>query len=211
MINVFYSSIADITTDEQEAALLAQLPAALHHDVLRYHFRKDRVARIVARLMLLHTLQADGAGALFTTYSRTERGKPFIPGWKKFNISHSGSLVVLCTAASDVGIDIEKHEDVDYTEFLNILHADELYAIQRSAAPVAAFYDLWARKEALLKAVGVGLTEGMDCYNCLPDVLVYDTTPWYFTRLALAQGYSSVVCASSTDDVAIMPFAPRLS
>lgn len=93
----------------------------------------------------------------------SEKGeKPFIryPATPiRFNISHSGEWVVVALADEELGIDIEKiNSSFDYSNLLDEHFTDaEQRFIVKAKIPVAAFYFLWTRKEALVKAVGRGL------------------------------------------------------
>ena len=81
----------------------------------------------------------------------------------RFNISHSGEWVVVALAQSEVGIDIEKIDsNFDYSNLLlEHFSREERQFISDAKIPVAAFYFLWTRKEALTKAEGAGLHENL--------------------------------------------------
>lgn len=90
-------------------------------------------------------------------------GKPFLahqPGWR-FNLSHSGRWALLITHERlELGIDLECHHDMPDRHQVaeRIMGAAEFAAF--SALPEAqhasAFLHCWTRKEALLKALGLG-------------------------------------------------------
>lgn len=87
----------------------------------------------------------------------------------KFNISHSGALAI-CSLSSrfEVGVDIEEvnetrsFEDVVATQFTP--YEQDQLAAYSGAARADAFFRLWTLKEALVKALGIGL-EGMSRYG----------------------------------------------
>lgn len=90
-------------------------------------------------------------------------GKPFVdaPGAPAFNVSHSGGLAVLAvTAGFEVGVDVERVDrrlDVAAIarRFLSPQEASLLAALGADAR-VSAFFRIWTRKEARLKASGTG-------------------------------------------------------
>jgi 4'-phosphopantetheinyl transferase len=85
---------------------------------------------------------------------RGENGKPFVPEWPHlyFNLSHSGSLYVCgITHVGPIGVDIEQVRDIPEAEDIR-----KQYAL--AAGP---FLVAWTRREAYLKARGVGLS-GID-------------------------------------------------
>ena len=96
-----------------------------------------------------------------------ESGKPIIygqdpKGGLSVSVSHSGPVLALAfTRAGDIGVDVEvEAASVDRAavsrRFFSHLEATGL-AYLPPAAQVSAFFALWVRKEALLKASGDGL------------------------------------------------------
>jgi 4'-phosphopantetheinyl transferase len=92
-------------------------------------------------------------------------GKPYlkIAGAPYFNLSHSGDICVIGIAGrGDVGVDVELHREIadlhDLAEM--VLSADErteLRTLPDSAAATAGFLRGWTRKEAVIKALGLGI------------------------------------------------------
>jgi 4'-phosphopantetheinyl transferase len=91
-------------------------------------------------------------------------GKPYLTNSDiEFNISHSGEIAVIAFSNKiPVGIDIEKLLPIeDKDELLRqFFHAKEEQEIIRLSIGESelAFYNCWTRKEAILKAVGDGLS-----------------------------------------------------
>ncbi|MEU7730937.1 4'-phosphopantetheinyl transferase superfamily protein [Streptomyces sp. NPDC040724] len=81
-----------------------------------------------------------------------------------FSLSHSGDLAYLALAARPVGVDIEAIPGPQaVADVINALHpaeTAELNALAVDQRPTA-LARLWARKEAVLKATGTGLAEGL--------------------------------------------------
>ncbi len=99
-------------------------------------------------------------------------GKPALAGETdcdglRFNASHSGDLaVVVVTRGRDVGVDIERHRMIDEMAGIARSHFTpaEREALEASAPDERArvFFDLWTRKEALVKAIGTGLSHPLN-------------------------------------------------
>ncbi|WP_084170262.1 4'-phosphopantetheinyl transferase family protein [Paraburkholderia ferrariae] len=136
---------------------------------LRYRHPADQarfaVTRSVLRELLGRYTGADPAALRFTS---TARGKPILAAFPDlfFNVSHCGAhALIAVSGCTRVGIDIERVDaDLRWHELLDLVcTAAERAAIE--AAPLAARADLflrcWTAKEALLKAVGLGITEGL--------------------------------------------------
>lgn len=93
-----------------------------------------------------------------------EFGKPRVASETnlEFNLSHSGDTAVIAfSQGMPLGVDVESWRDLDEIETLamSIMTGDELATFQ--ALPASrqnrALLDLWTRKEACLKAWGLGL------------------------------------------------------
>jgi 4'-phosphopantetheinyl transferase len=134
--------------DEVERTRLARFrrPA----DAARY-----LAAHALTRLVLAHTV---GRGAAELVFDRTcrcgeQHGKPTLPGGPGFSFTHAGDLVGLAVHDGPVGLDVEQVRP------LHDLAAMAAHACSpaESVADEAAFFTLWTRKEALLKATGEGL------------------------------------------------------
>ena len=112
----------------------------------------------IGRGWLRETLAArTNTGAATLTIEIGRRGKPFVPGsdWH-FNLAHAGQSAIFALARGRrVGVDIERwHADLP----LESLAQRALSPRESSASNAAALLRIWTRKEALLKALGCGLT-----------------------------------------------------
>ena len=158
------------------------------------------------------------AGALRFEY--TALGRPGLPPADnpdelQFSVSHSGRLVLLAfTRRIAVGVDVEQvrpHVDSDAI-------AERFYApIERAALASmdgperrTAFYACWTRKEALLKAVGLGLSGGLArvAVTCQPgaqarivasDLDAIVPTAWSLRDLVAGPGCVAAVAVEAPD------------
>jgi 4'-phosphopantetheinyl transferase len=132
----------------------------------RFTFEKDRARFVSCRASLRILLgRYTGIAPDKLIFRYEPQGKPAlagVSGWQ-FNVSHSRDLAAIVVSRYDaVGIDIElidAHFPRDEVA-PDILARDELSDL--AALPAAAqadyFFQLWTLKEALLKAVGGGLS-----------------------------------------------------
>lgn len=131
----------------------------------RFQFPADRrrfaMTRTCLRLVLGHFLEMPPGEIQF---EKGEFGKPFVKGSEvHFNVARSGRLALLAfSLGSKVGVDLEqiKTEKVNTGLARSAFSPAEL-AQWRSQDPDdrrRAFFEIWTRKEALLKATGVGLS-----------------------------------------------------
>jgi 4'-phosphopantetheinyl transferase len=133
----------------------------------RFRLEDDRnrftVGRHALRLLLSEYLSV---GPSEISISSEIGKKPFVSNPSSeihFNMSHSGNWILIAFAKNELGIDIEKI-DFDFA-FQDILpehfsEAEQVF-IAAAADPLAAFYYMWTRKEALTKAWGTGLQENL--------------------------------------------------
>ncbi len=103
------------------------------------------------------------------TILRGEHGKPYAPELDgiEFNLSHSGRHALIAIARDQaIGIDIEaqgRRRSIDdiAERFFAPAESQALRALPEESRD-AAFLRLWTGKEAVLKALGEGLSFGLD-------------------------------------------------
>lgn len=132
---------------------------------------RDRYAttRGVLRLLLARYLGLDLGSIILT---RGSHGKPTIEVEGRipplfFNIAHSHDLGLIAIALEHpVGIDLEAVKaEFDWEPIARRFFADEEYTFLSSVPSderLRAFMVLWTRKEACLKAAGLGLARGLE-------------------------------------------------
>ena len=174
----------------------------------RYRFARDRehfiVRRGVLRLLLGRYLSCDPR-----QLSLLERpgGKPEVaglpsPGAVRFNVSRSDGLVVYAFALDrDVGVDVERvRASVAADSVAETFFApDEVVALR--VLPVslqpAVFFGAWTRKEAYVKATGVGLAQALDGVRA--DGSHDELGHWTVRTLHPAPGYVAALVVEGRD------------
>lgn len=153
----------------------------------RFVFEKDRIAYRIGRGRLREILGAatgQAPGALGFSYG--SHGKPFLPGGPAFNLSHSDGLACLAIAARVLGADIEAHREIEEGVAERFFSPQEFATL--SALPpeewTPGFFRCWTRKEAVVKAMGDGLSIPLDRF----DVTLRPGEPARMTRLDPAHG-----------------------
>jgi 4'-phosphopantetheinyl transferase len=138
----------------------------------KFRFHKDRNRYIVShaclRKVLAHYLRREPAQISFTL---NEYGKPFLPGEKlQFNLSHSGDLALIgVTTGRKVGVDIERIRQgisslVIARQYFSKAEIAELQSLPPEQR-VNAFFACWTRKEAYIKAQGLGLSLPLESFD----------------------------------------------
>lgn len=131
--------------------------------MVRYVQHADRVRFAVARSILRGILGAHlGCDPEHLEFEVGAYGRPSLivhPGLS-FNVSHSGERVLVALSALRmVGVDIEAIDPaLDWRALLDLVCVPEE---ARRIESVSDFYRCWTAKEALLKATGAGIGEGL--------------------------------------------------
>lgn len=148
-----------------------------------------------------------------------------------FNLSHSGELAIMALACgSEIGVDVEQVREVRHRDEL----AKRYFAPSEIAAIKAAdqsrrdveFFAIWTAKEAILKAIGTGISYPLDRFAVSPAAetqwvtLPNDdgvrgqsrTNPlirhssfviskWWLARVEVLAGYVAAVATESPKDI----------
>lgn len=195
MIVVKYCDI-DIIDDDCISQYFDLLPSFMCTEILRYRYAADQKARLLARLMLLESIRDTMAGDCLNNWRRDVNNKPVIDNWKAFNIAHASNLVVFTyTTGETVGIDVEKRKDLEYNDIMGNFHAGEQQYIASAADPLHRFYEIWAKKEALLKAAGIGIVNGLSEFSCVGDIVDYRSQNWFLKEVQLHPEYACYLCS----------------
>lgn len=132
----------------------------------RFAFAQDRHRYIAAHAALRQILgERLGTGGEALRFVAGPFGKPTVVGTGadlQFNLSHSGgTALVAVSAAGEIGVDVEVPRRLHDAEALAAAHFTQEEARALAALPAedraTAFLVCWTRKEACLKALGVGL------------------------------------------------------
>lgn len=124
-------------------------------------------------------------------------GKPEVEGPLRFSVAHSGELVLMAAALGrEVGVDVERVRRLSDPAGLarEVLDAGEQDAFA-ALAPHERDADLlaaWTRKEALLKALGIGL--GPDAWSTVNR----EKGRFSIRTLAPAPGYVGALAVERT-------------
>jgi 4'-phosphopantetheinyl transferase len=135
----------------------------------RFRFRRDAMRWIVARATLREILGTClDADPRAVTFVYGEKGKPALAMHARhldlqFSLAHSAELAVYAvTVGCPVGVDVERLRAVPGMERIaERAFSPEEYAalggLPKALRP-AGFFNCWTRKEAYIKAVGLGLS-----------------------------------------------------
>lgn len=126
----------------------------------------DRAAFIAAHVRMRQILSGYvGTAAGLLEFDSVMRSKPVLPNGPSFNLSHAGGYAVLAVAPGEteeslpLGVDIEKHRPVEpaVAEISFSQAEQKMLARFQGQDRTDAFFRCWTRKEAVVKATGLGL------------------------------------------------------
>ncbi|QNN43960.1 4'-phosphopantetheinyl transferase family protein [Pedobacter roseus] len=193
MMKILYHEL-DNSLDIDFESYLQLLPTQMQDEIRRYRNLNDRKSRLISRLMLKSHLYSSNQSSLIYSWNRDIHNKPFISNGINFNISHSGDIVLFATSNLPIGIDVEFKSDLNFDELIDFFHEQEISQISNSASIKSAFFEIWVKKEAFLKAIGIGLTIDIRKYNCSNKSIFYLNKEWFFHRIDISEEYESFVC-----------------
>lgn len=200
-IRLYYTDIRDFLNLRG----LSFLTPERRERLKRYLHAEDR-ARCLAAGLLLRRFISDQEP------QKGPWGKPYIPHAPQFNLSHSGSYVVLAVSGHSVGVDIEQHRPFDLRVARRCFTPDELRWLTAHTDPVRAFYILWTAKECIMKATGLGFHMPPETFAVCPDISRgCDSTgqKWHLAWTALAEHTVCTACAKENAAVLLHRCGPR--
>ena len=177
--------------------------------------RRFGAARAGLRTLLGRHLDLDPRHLAFAT---NEFGKPRLAGDGQvhFNLSHCEERAVLAISdTAEVGIDLERERPIEHVDLAKrYFHPNEVTAITASsdeAEQRRAFFLVWTLKEAVVKALGTGLSTPLDSFELaigvsMPRLAVApEGAPrtWWL-HAAMADGYCCALAVPGVGDVELI-------
>ncbi|MCA8953128.1 MAG: 4'-phosphopantetheinyl transferase superfamily protein [Planctomycetes bacterium] len=155
---------------------LAPLSAGERVRAGRFHFADHRRRFEITHGALRHVLASYvGKEPAALEFRVGPRGKPYLAGdgAPQFSLSHSGKLTMIAVAMPELGLDCEKVRHLESYREIAEKHFSpvEFEELERlgDGERLLAFYRCWTRKEAYIKALGEGLTMGLDTFDVSID------------------------------------------
>jgi 4'-phosphopantetheinyl transferase len=190
----------DATLSEDERARMA-----------RFRFEDDRrrygVRHLLLRRLLARYVDQPPEALRFTSNAY---GKPALAGATlRFNASSSGRLALYVVARDrEVGCDVERRRsgfagDEVARQFFSPAEIEALTALGPGRR-LAAFFDCWTRKEAYVKARGLGLSLPLDSFDVSltpgeTPALLRAGDGWSIRAFRLAARHHACVAAEGAD------------
>jgi 4'-phosphopantetheinyl transferase len=181
----------------------------------RFHFERDREQFIIAhaalRLLLARYCQLEPEQVRFVvnSYGKPALVLPVNQTVLHFNLSHShGYALVALTRLCEIGVDIEyMRANVEYAELATHCFSrreNVAFGALPEERKAEGFFNAWTRKEAYIKARGMGLSLPLDQFDVSlhpdePAALLeardseQDVTAWSMYALPMPAGYKAAL------------------
>jgi 4'-phosphopantetheinyl transferase len=115
------------------------------------------ISHVVLRLLIS---RYNNIRAEEVVYQYQENGKPWFSQTLNFNLSHTYKKALIAFYMRDIGVDIEyKKELDDYDNIGKLVFSEGEEFYMNKGNKKNRFYELWTRKEAVIKGIGTGLSD----------------------------------------------------
>jgi 4'-phosphopantetheinyl transferase len=184
----------------------------------RFYFAKDRNHYIIARGILRSLLSGyTKFDPRFLRFSYNAYGKPSLDMEQdiRFNLAHSHGIALYAfTPGHEVGIDVEYMKpDIDVEQIARHSFSPGEQASLSTLPPeerLQGFYNGWTRKEAYIKARGMGISLALDAFDVSlkpgePAVLLHsredarEPARWLLVAVQPGEGYAGALAIEGQD------------
>ena len=146
-ISVFITKLETLVSEKEE--LLSKLKPEDLERYNRYRQEEDKLRFLGGRALIYKHVGSP--------IQLEEKGKPFVAGEKHFSISHSGDYVAIALdEAAPLGVDIECRSEASQSLVEHVCSEPEIDFIKKHGQD--SFFEIWTKKEALIKCTGTGMT-----------------------------------------------------
>lgn len=161
-------------------------------------------AAFVARRAALRRILADrlGVAPAEVRLTTNAHGKPVLAdGFPHFSLSHRRGISVIAVADAQIGVDLEFADSrIEIDSIAARFFAPDELATLRALSINARhdlFFRLWTRKEALVKALGIGISGSFTGFSALSDSIQADDARWLLQSWQFDGGWVSVCVQAS--------------
>lgn len=208
MIRFLYTHYQQPLAAEEFQACLQVVSKESRKSILRYSRWEDRYNCLFGRILILIGLKSFGyklsslPPLKYTPYLR-----PYLDFNIDFNVSHSGNAVI-CAFSDEgkIGIDIEQVRELEVESLFSFFHPDERVRLRLAKNPLLLFYELWTRKESIIKADGQGLNIPLYRIRIDPDGKAeVEGKVWQSYPIEIFDDYCIHVATTNAPPTSIIP------
>jgi len=171
----------------------------------RYLRKQDRekfiISRGALRFILANYLKLLPQSILFLPGLNN---KPYVAGSIEFNLSDSEDWVIVGVGKSPLGLDVEYIKPAfEYDIIIDNYFNETERTFIKSSESLKRFFLLWTRKEALLKATGIGLMDDLlmissvDGKHTIEGKLLATTENWFLNSFEVANDHIATIALNN--------------
>lgn len=212
MTRLFACKLLDEASfDQLKPVMLKNVPPSCATKALSYFHSNDAQRHLVGELTARYALEHVSGTRPSDAFITGDKGKPHPEGFNgtHFNVSHSGSWVVVATSTEAVGADVERIRKVPEGVAYRYFSEPEKQLLDQAGNETEKahiFFTLWTLKESFLKAIGKGLTKSLSSFTVLrkEDGGYYldsdpETNGFYLKAYSFDEGYKLAACSKETE------------
>ena len=124
------------------------------------------ISEIIVRQKYVSNYNCNNKNIVF---QKNKYGKPFLDNSHLFfNISHSNDALVVAFSDKEIGVDIEKVNSYSCNIAKRYFCDNEYrFIVSKQSNRNNRFFDIWTKKEAYIKYLGMGLSKPLNSFNVL--------------------------------------------
>ena len=212
MVKIYIFELTSPICDKDKSLLISELDNSeikILPNPQGKNFELSLIGKVLAKIIISNEALIPIKNVLI---GRTKLGKPVIKKPNNLNldisISHSGNyLVVGVCDGGKLGVDIELFKNIDFGILKNCLSVSEEIYINSGKGmtqKLGNFYEIWTRKEAYSKTLGIGLqrplpiTQFYSNHTKPRTKIRHDNQQYYLSTLKEDKFVLSVCTTSST-------------
>ena len=164
-----------LSTDEINIKI-ELLPQFLQNKISSYTSNEKKQQRLEGIALLTTALRNNQMDENYIhSIYYNDYGKPFISNDFDFSISYSQTTIVLgCIKRGFIGVDIEGVKPIDCFIYKDYLTTKEWAFLTHNSFSPTTFFQLWTRKEAVVKAIGKGAFLDFNLIEVLENSITLD-------------------------------------
>lgn len=134
---------------------------------------------------------------LIETICEGDLGKPFIPGFVPYSISHTGSYWAVLLNETPCGLDIQNWQRSHYLKLAERFYQiEEVQSVRQYGE--SEFFRIWARREAFRKALGKSVFT--EAESVLPDWICHDEKMYRLQDVKMPFSCYAAICIQAKEN-----------
>ncbi len=199
MTDVYY--LKDVNSIKLSTAFDALLPLHLKKKIENIHHPKTALEKRKSLFLLNQILKINYPDLNLVDLYYNEIGKPFLTGNLSISNSYSDNIHVTALSNNEfIGVDTEKILPVNLDEYQFYFTKKEWRWMNYE---LIRFYTLWTKKEALAKALGIGMDLAFEKIELLEDEILCGEKKFYFVVKIIDDDFIIAVARNVKDDICI--------